>query len=107
MDMPLPKAGKAALGPKGVATEGTYGVYANAIEESMIRSRARQAMSQFFWTAKEFFHDSQVAPNRVINAYLEPLVKRAYENKQKGPEEKGKESFLDHMARSTDGKHRR
>lgn len=108
LDLPLPKAGTARLGPKGVATDGMYGGFAQAFEEGQTNTRDRLGKPQFFWMAKEFFTDSQAKMYQVITDYLEPMAKAALDRKEKAEANRGSDeedgmSFLDHLARSTDG----
>ncbi|KAG8881394.1 hypothetical protein FRB98_004374 [Tulasnella sp. 332] len=107
LDLPLPKAEKAILGPKGIATDGIYGGFVLAFEQAQLNLLKRIGQPIPLWTAREFFKDPQTETARTIEAFLEPLAKRALENKaQMAAEEtntKEEESFLDHLARSTDG----
>ncbi|KAG9001078.1 hypothetical protein FRB93_012458 [Tulasnella sp. JGI-2019a] len=87
LDLPFPKASEAVIGPKGIATDTVYG----------------QPMP--FWAAREFLVDSQTEMAKVIEGFLEPLAKKAMERKAQvlaSGEKMDEESFLDHLALSTD-----
>ncbi|KAG8893550.1 hypothetical protein FRB99_001878 [Tulasnella sp. 403] len=101
LDLPSPKAGHAVLGQKGAAMGGTYGEFVTGFEEAQIKAARRSAVPPLAWTAKEFFRDTLAGTNKAIDNYLAPLVLRALENKKLGKQ--GEESFLDHLASSTDG----
>ncbi|KAG8893551.1 hypothetical protein FRB99_001879, partial [Tulasnella sp. 403] len=104
LELPLPKAGHAALGKKGAAMSGTYGDFVTAFEEAQMYSLARAASPTLIWTAKEFFHNKLSGTQKAIDAYLSPLIRRALDNKrsEKPEGEAQPQSFLDHLAASTD-----
>lgn len=73
-----------------------------------INVRRRIAKPVPVWAALEFFHDSQADTANDIQAYLEPLVRKALADKARrasGNARSSKEvlSFLDHLALSIDG----
>lgn len=109
LDLPLPKAGHAKLGLKGIQQEeGVYGGFALAYEKGLVNVRSRLSQPQFLWTAREFFADSQVNVTKVMNDYYYSIAIGAINKKkmrldgEKGDHGDG-ETFLDHLAESTDG----
>lgn len=106
LDLPLPRASQAAIGPKGVATDGIYGGFVQAFEQGQINFIKRVGQPVPLWAAREFFGDTQTETARTIGAFLEPLARRALANKAltaTGDVKAKEESFLDHLALSTDG----
>lgn len=107
LDLPVPGPLEAALGPKGIATDGRYGGFVQAFEQGQINVRARTGQQLPQWTAREFFKDTQTETAKAIAEFLEPLAKKALENKAlmaAGETKMNEESFLDHLALSTDGR---
>ncbi|KAG8897159.1 hypothetical protein FRB99_008393 [Tulasnella sp. 403] len=102
LDLLLPKAGCAVLGQKGAAMGGTYGEFVTAFEEAQIKVIRRFAAPPFVWTAKEFFQDTLAGMKKAMDDYLAPLVLRALEKKKQSGKTGEDESFLDHLASSTD-----
>lgn len=109
LDLPLPKASEAAIGPKGVATDGIYGGFVQAFEQGQVNARKRSSQPAPLWTAREFFHDSQTETAKAIDDFLEPLARKSLQRKDAvlaggGKVDEG--SFLDHLAMSTDSEQR-
>ncbi|TDL23414.1 cytochrome P450 monooxygenase CYP63 [Rickenella mellea] len=106
LSKPLPFPGRAKLGPKGSATEDDWGTFVNAFEEaqSLVTHRARLGV---FWPLMELFRDKGTKPSNDIKEWLDPLVQRAVEEKEKMRasgvashiEDK---TFLEHLADSTE-----
>lgn len=109
LDMPLPQPGaEMPEGAKGATVEGGYGSFVNAFESAQVLITRRMAMGPYGWAMAEFFNDSVKKHMRVVNSYLEPLVREAVQRRKnlKLEEKGGKqeyESFLDHLADSTSG----
>lgn len=108
LDLPFPKASEAVLGPKGIATDGHYGSFVKAFEQGQANTRGRFGKPTPLWAALEFFHDTQADTNNVIQAYLDPLIRKALDHKArraagKADAEEEVMSFLDHLALSSDG----
>jgi hypothetical protein len=109
LSLPLPKAYKSKLGPKGSAIEGHFGAFATAFEEAqqILTSRIRRRV---LWKYIEFFRNASDAPVKVIKNYLDPLVRKAVEEKEefkslgKDRLEDSSDSFLRYLAMSTDSK---
>ncbi|KAF8151560.1 cytochrome P450 monooxygenase CYP63 [Crassisporium funariophilum] len=101
----LPVPGKAAMGPKGSTTEDTWGSFTQAFEmaQQNVTSRARLGA---IWPLFEMFTDKNKEHCEVIHEWLDPLVKRAIDDKQR-LERAGMESpivdknFMQHLADST------
>ncbi|KAG8871384.1 hypothetical protein FRB98_000821 [Tulasnella sp. 332] len=107
LDLPFTKAAEAVLGPKGIATEGYYGSFVKAFEQSQLNTRKRFGKPVQVWTILEFFHDIQTDSTNAIQDFLDPLIKKALENKARraaGKMNADEEvlSFLDHLALSSD-----
>ncbi|KAG9029734.1 hypothetical protein FRB95_004936 [Tulasnella sp. JGI-2019a] len=105
LDLPFPKASEAVLGPKGVATDTIYGGFVQAFEQGQINSHKRVGQPLPLWTAREFIHDSQTGIAKGIRDFLEPLARTALDKRRQfvaGKAEVEEESFLDHLALSTD-----
>lgn len=107
MDLPLPKAGQAVAGAKGTATGGAYGSFVNAFDEGNVNIHRRLGKPQVVWSTLEFFKDGQAQAHKAVDAYLEEVARGALSKKRMkiqaatvGSED---DSFLDHLARSTDG----
>ncbi|KAG9035693.1 hypothetical protein FS837_001848 [Tulasnella sp. UAMH 9824] len=104
LDMPLAQPNvEMAEGSKSAAVQGGYGDFVNAFEAAQILATRRLAMGTYGWTMAEFFDDPVKRHMRVVDSYLEPLVRDAVRRRKNlEPEEKGEyESFLDHLADST------
>jgi hypothetical protein len=103
----LPIPGKTAMGPKGSATEDLWGSFATAFEmaQQIITSRARIG---YLWPLFELFKDKTEPHVKIIKDWLDPLVKRALDDKLRA-EEAGiaspiaDKTFLQHLADSTEG----
>lgn len=107
LDLRLPVAGHAKLGPKGAATEGAFGSFSMAMEDAEIHIFKRAFSTDMVWMAKEFFNDSSASNRKVIDEYLFPLVQKALEAKHRRlarKEDMQEGTFLDHLVASTDGK---
>ncbi|KAG9007742.1 hypothetical protein FRB94_013977 [Tulasnella sp. JGI-2019a] len=105
LDLPFPKASEAVLGPKGIATDTVYGGFVQAFEQGQINTHKRVGQPIPFWAAREFIVDSQTETAKVIQEFLEPLARKALERKAQvlaSGEKMDEESFLDHLALSTD-----
>lgn len=106
LDLPLPEAGKSEMGPKGSAIQGTFGSFATAFEEAQIEVVRRAVVTDIVWTMEQLFSDQLVVPQATMDAYLMPVARKALADKTKrreGEEEHQEESFLEHLAASTDG----
>lgn len=107
LDLPLPIAGQAKLGPKGTATEGAFGSFSVAFEDAQMYVIQRASSTDMVWMAREFFKDGSAGNRKVIDDFIYPLARKALDAKKQrlaGKEEVQEESFLEHLAASTDGK---
>ncbi|KAG8984793.1 hypothetical protein FRB95_006304 [Tulasnella sp. JGI-2019a] len=104
LDLPLPEPGEARLGPKGIAVDGAYGDYAQALDQELVNLRVRATTPAIVWTAREFFSDTMASVKVPVRAYLRPLVTQALEKeKRRAGSNNGDEiSFLDHLVQSTE-----
>jgi hypothetical protein len=104
----LPQAYKAKLGPKGSAIEGAFGTFATAFEQvqQILSKRVRRRM---LWKYFELFRNSSAAPMKKVKEYIDPLVRRALEEKEQyqslSEEEQieSSESFLRYLALTSTG----
>ncbi|KAJ7016216.1 cytochrome P450 monooxygenase CYP63 [Mycena alexandri] len=102
----LPVAGKTEMGPKGSATDDSWGAFAKAFEmaQQIITDRGRIG---YLWPLFELFKDKNEGNAAVIQAWLDPLVRRAVEDKriaQKAGVDSpvAEKTFMQHLADSTD-----
>ncbi|KAG8917235.1 hypothetical protein FRC01_002588, partial [Tulasnella sp. 417] len=104
LDMPLAQPNvEMTEVSKSPLVEGGYGNFVNAFEAVQILVTKRLAMGTYGWTMAEFFNDPVKKHMRVVDSYLEPLVRDAVQRRKNvKPEEKGEyKSFLDNLASST------
>ena len=73
LDLPLPKPGKAALGPKGSMAEGDYGGFVYAFEEIQAAITARSRRS-WIWPLYELFGDRTKSHNEAIDDWVRNFV---------------------------------
>lgn len=108
LSLPFPIPGKAEMGAKGSAMEGSWGAFAEAFEtcQQNVTKRARLGKN---WPLFELFRDNNQKHVEVIHDWLDPLVKKAIDDRL-GTEKAGvsvplsEKTFLQHLADSTDGK---
>lgn len=84
----------------GTAAPGAYGGFVSAFEEIQVAVPRRIVYGKF-WGLWEMITDKSTAPNKVIDQWLEPLIKNALIAKRvRGAEKMDSEdgSLLDHMA---------
>ncbi|KAJ6602667.1 cytochrome P450 monooxygenase CYP63 [Mycena vulgaris] len=102
----LPVAGKTEMGPKGSATDDSWGAFAKAFEmaQQIITDRGRIG---HLWPLFELFKDKNEDNAAVIRTWLDPLVRRAVDDKRVA-QKAGIDSpvadktFMQHLADSTD-----
>lgn len=95
------------MGPKGSATEGVWGSFAGAFEmvQQIITTRSRIG---YLWPLFELFKDKTEPHVKIIQDWLDPLVKQALDHKLR-TEQAGVTSpisdktFMQHLADSTEG----
>ncbi|KAG8985262.1 hypothetical protein FRB95_004942 [Tulasnella sp. JGI-2019a] len=98
-DLPRAKDSDAEPEPKDAAK------FLHAFNQGKANSQARLGQPQVFWTAAEFFKDSQADVKKDISDYLDPLVRAAIRRKEHragNDENYGPERlFVDHLVKST------
>jgi hypothetical protein len=103
----LPVPGLTRMGPKGSATEDTWGSFVEAFEMAQ-QEVTRRARIGYYWPLLELFQDRNQKNAKRIREWLDPLVDMALQEKAKSQnygisspvEDK---TFLQHLADSTDG----
>lgn len=103
----LPVPGVARMGPKGSATEDTWGSFVEAFEISQ-QEVTRRGRIGYFWPLFELFHDRNKFHAKRIREWLDPLVEMALHEKSQlkshgiisSPVEE--RTFIQHLADSTD-----
>ncbi|KIY51977.1 cytochrome P450 monooxygenase CYP63 [Fistulina hepatica ATCC 64428] len=95
----LPVAGAARMGPKGSATDGSWGEFVMAFEGAQTVASTRARIGHL-WPLLELFTDKNVENARVIREWLDPLVKQAIDSR--GTFVDGEKNFMQHLADSTD-----
>jgi hypothetical protein len=101
----LPTPGKTAMGAKGSATEDAWGSFAGAFEmaQQLITTRARIG---YLWPLFELFGDKMEPHVKVVQDWLDPLVKRALDEKLLAAGVSSpiaNKTFLQHLTDSTEG----
>jgi hypothetical protein len=98
------------MGAKGSATQDTWGEFANAFDEAQVNITKRARLG-YLWPLAELFGDRNQKHAKVIGEWLDPLVKKALEEKRRfgsNGEQLGSpitdKTFLQHLADSTDSK---
>ena len=96
------------MGPKGSATEDTWGSFMSAFESSQQNVTKRGRIGPV-WPLFELFKDKNEEHSKVIRQWLDPLVQQALADKRRLEEMEMSSSiadkcFLQHLADSTNGK---
>ena len=108
LDMDLPIAGKAKIGPRGTAVESMYGGFVNAFDEVQVLIPVRGRMGPYIWPLVEMRGDKAKKHRRVIDAWLQPLLDSAFDRRREYVNAGGNakapagETFLDDLVSSTD-----
>jgi len=103
----LPEPYKTPMGPKGSSTTDTWGNFAGAFDEAQINITKRARIG-YLWPLLELFEDRNSRHAKVISGWLDPLVKRALEEKKMtnatgdSRTTVGDKNFLQHLADSTE-----
>ncbi|KAM6499413.1 cytochrome P450 monooxygenase CYP63 [Amanita muscaria] len=101
----LPIPGITKMGPKGSATEDTWGSFVHAFEMSQ-QEITRRARIGYFWPLFEMFNDRNKVHAKQIQAWLDPLVELALKQKSTtarfGTSPIVDQTFLQRLADSTD-----
>lgn len=96
------------IGPKGSATEDTWGSFMRAFESAQQNITNRGRLGSV-WPLFELFRDKNEEHSTVIKEWLDPLVHRALEDKRRleamgAVNPIADKSFIQHLADSTNGK---
>ncbi|KAJ4000449.1 cytochrome P450 [Lentinula boryana] len=91
------------MGPKGSAIDDEFGSFAWAFEDVQVKISTRMRIGNI-WPIFELFQDKTQKSNTVIHDFLRPLVDQALDKKNRRDDklDEGSETFLDHLARSTE-----
>jgi len=95
------------MGPKGSSTTDTWGDFASAFDEAQINITKRARIG-YLWPLLELLEDRNSRHAKVISGWLDPLVKRALEEKKMANATGdsrttvGDKTFLQHLADSTE-----
>ena len=96
------------MGPKGSATEDTWGSFMSAFESAQQNITNRGRLGPMIWPLFELFKDKNEEHSKVIRQWLDPLVQQALADKRKLEEMVSSpiadKCFLQHLADSTNGK---
>ena len=103
----LPVAGRARLGTKGSATDDAFGAFVAAFEACQ-QIVSLRALRGYFWPVREVVRDEMEPHAGVIAAFLEPIVQRTLERRQKmrqaGVASSAQhDTFLEYLADNTEG----
>lgn len=101
----LPIAGQTKMGPKGSATEDTWGSFAYAFEMAQVNITIRARLGSI-WPLFELIKDRNKDACDVIRKWIDPLVQQALNDKRQmqeaGIEHKIEEkTFMQHLAETT------
>jgi hypothetical protein len=96
------------IGPKGSATEDTWGSFMRAFESAQQNVTNRGRLGSI-WPLFELFKDKNEEHSKIVKEWLDPLVQHALTNKRRLAEMEvarpiADKSFMQHLADSTDGK---
>lgn len=103
----LPVPGETAMGPKGSATEDTWGSFTRAFDMAQLNITNRGRIGSM-WPLFELFKDQNEEHCTVVKQWLDPLVEQVLENKRimrkAGITSSiAEKNFLQHLTDSTDG----
>lgn len=108
LDLELPIAGQAKIGPRGTAVESAYGGFVNAFDEVQALIPLRGRMGPYVWPLLEMKGDKAMEYRRLINQWVQPLLDSAFERREKYLSQGGDaktpagDTFLDDLVSSTD-----
>lgn len=103
----LPEPYKTPMGPKGSATTDTWGDFASAFDEAQMNITKRARIG-YLWPLLELFEDRNSRHAKVINEWLDPLVKKALREEKRFSAVSGSgttardKNFLQHLVDSTE-----
>jgi type II secretory pathway predicted ATPase ExeA len=93
------------MGPKGSATQDTWGAFVSAFDEAQMNIMKRARIG-YLWPLFEMFKDRNQKHAEVIAEWLDPLVKKALEDSKTidtMTSPLGDKTFLQHLVDSTQG----
>ncbi|KAH6905109.1 cytochrome P450 monooxygenase CYP63, partial [Coprinopsis sp. MPI-PUGE-AT-0042] len=104
LSQPRPLAGKARMGPKGSALEGSWGSFAHSFETAQINATTRARIGHW-WPLLELTKDINKEHADVIHSWMDPLVEtslsdRGYSTRRSSKDLSGT-SFLQYLAETT------
>ncbi|CEL62811.1 Cytochrome P450 52E2 OS=Candida apicola GN=CYP52E2 PE=3 SV=1 [Rhizoctonia solani AG-1 IB] len=108
LDLPLPVAGQAKMGPKGTLAEGGYGNFVSAFEKALILLPIRSRLGKHLWPAAELFADKARPYRNEIDFWIQPLLDQAFGRRDSwlrgggDAKQPAGETFIDHLVSSTD-----
>ncbi|QRV82734.1 cytochrome P450 family protein [Ceratobasidium sp. AG-Ba] len=108
LDLPLPVAGQAKLGPKGTSAEGGYGSFVTAFEKALILHVTRSRLGRYMWPFAELSGDKARPYRDEIDFWIQPLLDIAFSRRDQWVRGGGDvkqaagETFIDHLVASTD-----
>ncbi|KAG8699115.1 hypothetical protein FRC09_006833 [Ceratobasidium sp. 395] len=108
LDLPLPVAGQAKLGPKGTAAEGGYGSFVTAFEQALILHVTRSRLGRYMWPFAEISGDKARPYRKEIDFWIQPLLDIAFARREQwvrgggDVKEAAGETFIDHLVSSSD-----
>ncbi|KAF9445140.1 cytochrome P450 monooxygenase CYP63 [Macrolepiota fuliginosa MF-IS2] len=100
----LPQPHNTRMGAKGSATEDSWGAFATAFDEAQMNITKRARIG-YLWPLLEGFRDRNRPHAQVIEEWLDPIVRRAVEEKRRlgtGESPLEDKTFLQHLADSTE-----
>ncbi|GJE99948.1 cytochrome P450 [Phanerochaete sordida] len=100
----LPVAGRAKMGPKGTASEDSFGTFAWAFEDVQMQISRRTRIGKP-WPLFELFRDKTAPSVAIVQDWLRPIVREALERKAAaaaGKDDGAEGTFLSHLTNSTD-----
>jgi hypothetical protein len=101
----LPTPGNTPMGPKGSATQDTWGAFVRAFDEAQMNIMKRARIG-YLWPLLEMFKDRNQKHAEVIAEWLDPLVNKALEDNKMidtMTSPLGDKTFLQHLVDSTQG----
>jgi hypothetical protein len=102
-NLPYPCNAALALPPSPDASHGDAADnFATAFRTAQVVVHRRQYVG-WLWPLTEIFEDKTSKSMRLVNAFVEPIIKEALERKQRVVNEDD-ETLLDHLVKATDGK---
>ncbi|KAG9087188.1 hypothetical protein FRC06_002688, partial [Ceratobasidium sp. 370] len=108
LDLPLPVAGQAKMGPKGTMAEGGYGSFVTAFEQALILHVTRSRLGRYMWPFAEIAGDKARPYRKEIDFWIQPLLDVAFSRREQwvrgggDAKQAAGETFIDHLVSSSD-----